>query len=173
MALKKIWDHLEEFILLPILIFLVGLIFTQVIMRYCFGNSITWSEELARYLFVWLMWLGVSYAARNRTHLRITMIRDKLPPKGAYWMEFAVIIIWLCFGIFVVIKGISIVQSVAGYGQVSAALQLPMQYAYLGVSLGAGLMDIRLIEILVHNYIAPHFNHKKSESDNKGVNAQC
>lgn len=74
--LKKIWYHLEEFILLPILVFQLGLIFVQVVLRYGFSYSLSWSEELARYLFVWLMWLGVSYAARNRTHLRVTMIRE-------------------------------------------------------------------------------------------------
>ena len=40
--LKKIWYHLEEFILLPVLVFQVVLIFIQVIMRYVFSNSLSW-----------------------------------------------------------------------------------------------------------------------------------
>lgn len=68
-------------ILLPILVFQLGLIFVQVVLRYGFSYSLS-VGRIGRYLFVWLMWLGVSYAARNRTHLRVTMIRDKLPTQG-------------------------------------------------------------------------------------------
>ena len=164
MILKKIWAHLEEFVLLPILVFQVGLIFVQVIMRYIFDNSISWSEELARYLFVWLMWFGVSYAARNRTHLRITMIWDRLPGRGAYWLELVITLVWLGFGCFVVFKGVEMVRSILRFKQVSAALGLPMQYAYLGVPLGAGLMDLRLLEILYADYLRPCIRHEIPEA---------
>ena len=162
--LKKIWYHLEEFILLPILVFQVVLIFAQVVLRYIFSSSLTWSEELARYLFVWLMWFGVSYAARNRSHLRITMIRDKFSPNIAAKIECVITIVWLLFGIWVVYKGCQMVQSIIQYKQVSAALQLPMQYAYAGVPLGAGLMCLRLIEILCQDYIIPLSKHEKIHS---------
>lgn len=167
--LKKIWYHLEEFILLPILVFQVGLIFVQVILRYLFSSSLSWSEELARYLFVWLMWFGVSYAARNRTHLRITVIRDKLPPKGARYMELVVTLVWLGFGLFVVFKGIGMVQSILRFKQVSAALGLPMQYAYLGVPLGAGLMSIRLIEVIYRDYVLPARGKRADTAQKKEV----
>lgn len=159
--LKKIWYHLEEFILLPILVFLVCLIFVQVILRFVFSSSLTWAEELARYLFVWLMWFGVSYAARNRTHLRVTMVRDKFPVKISETIELIVTIVWLLFGIWVAYKGIQMVQSIMQYKQVSAALQLPMQYAYAGVPLGAGLMCLRLIENMYHDYVVPLIKHEK------------
>ena len=165
--LKKIWYHLEEFVLLPILVFQLGLIFVQVVLRYVFHNSLSWSEELARYLFVWLMWFGVSYAARNRTHLRVTMLRDKLPAKVGAALELFVTVVWLCFGVWVVFKGIEMVQSILKFKQVSAALQLPMQYAYAGVPLGAGLMCLRLIENIYHDYIAPLTGRGKAASADK------
>ena len=57
--LKKLWDNLEEYILVYSMMFSVALVFVQVIMRYVFSNSLSWSEELARYLFLWQIWQPV------------------------------------------------------------------------------------------------------------------
>jgi TRAP-type C4-dicarboxylate transport system, small permease component len=152
-VVKYIWDHLEEIFLLPSLVFSVVLIFAQVVMRYIFGNSLSWSEELARYLFVWQIWLGVSYSARNMTHLRITLIKDKLSPKAQKILELAITAVWIAFGIFIAAKGITLVMKVAKFNQLSSALQLPMMYVHLAVPVGCGLMVIRLIENTVKSYV--------------------
>jgi TRAP-type C4-dicarboxylate transport system permease small subunit len=151
--LRYIWNHLEEIFLLPALVFSVALIFAQVVMRYIFGNSLSWSEELARYLFVWQVWLGVSYAARNRTHLRITILKDRLGPGAQKILELAVTAIWVGFGLFVVFKGTQLVMRVAMFNQVSAALQLPMMYIHMAVPVGCGLMVIRLLENAAKDYL--------------------
>jgi TRAP-type C4-dicarboxylate transport system permease small subunit len=150
--MKKIWYHLEEIFLLPSLVFSVALIFLQVVMRYIFGNSLSWSEELARYLFVWQIWIGVSYAARNRTHLRITIVKDKLGPQASKILELVITIIWIGFAIFVAVKGFTLVMKVARFNQLSAALQLPMMYVHLAVPVGCTLMIIRLLENTVKDY---------------------
>ena len=151
--LKYIWNHLEEFFLLPSLVFSVLLIFVQVVMRYVFGSSLSWSEELARYLFVWQIWLGVSYSARNMTHLRITLVKDRLSPKAQKVLELAVTAVWIGFAIFIAAKGMTLVMKVAKFNQLSSALQLPMMYVHLAVPVGCGLMVIRLIENTVKTYI--------------------
>ena len=150
---KYIWDHLEEIFLLPSLVFSVALIFVQVVMRYVFGNSLSWSEELARYLFVWQIWIGVSYAARNRTHLRITLVRDRMSPETQKILELVITAIWIGFGVFVAFKGFTLVMKVARFSQLSSALQLPMMYVHLAVPVGCGLMVIRLIENTVKAYV--------------------
>lgn len=94
-TLVKIWDHLEEYILVPSLMISTALIFYQVVMRFLFKDAPSWSEEAVRYLYVWQTWLGVSYAARNGTHLRITMIKDRLSPKGQKILELFVTAIWI------------------------------------------------------------------------------
>lgn len=163
-TIKFIWNHLEEFLLLPILSFSVSIVFLQVIMRYCFNNALSWVEELARYLFVWQMWLGVSYATRNQTHLRITMLTGKFSAKVQKCIDLVVYAIWFGFGIFVVLKGIQIVGNIAKFHQLSAALQLPMQYAYMAIPVGAGMMCLRLIEIVIRDYICPAKNAKEGDA---------
>lgn len=144
--LRKIWDHLEEFFLIPSLMLSTALIFIQVVMRYVFHNSLSWSEEAVRYLYVWQTWVGVSYAARNGSHLRITMLKDRLPAKGQKVLELFVTILWIGFAIFVMIQGMSAVSTIASFGQKSSALKIPMQICYMSIPVGMVLMSIRLIE---------------------------
>lgn len=145
-VLLKIWDHLEEIFLIPTLMLSVGLVFLQVIMRYVFQNSLSWSEELARYLYVWQTWIGVSYAARNGSHLRITMIKDRLSAKGQKMLELFVTVVWVGFAIFVIVQGMSAVITITTFGQKSSALMIPMQICYYSIPVGMGLMIIRLLQ---------------------------
>lgn len=55
--LLTVYNHLEELILVCMFAVMVIVIFVQVIMRFVFNNSLSWSEALARLLFVWLTWL--------------------------------------------------------------------------------------------------------------------
>ena len=145
-TLYKIWDHLEEYVLVYSLMVSVALVFVQVVMRRVFNNSLYWSEELARYLYVWQTWLGVSYAARNGTHLRITMLKDRLPAKAQQILEILVVLVWMGFGIFVIYQGMGVVGTIAGFGQKSSALKIPMQFCYMSIPVGMFLMCIRIVE---------------------------
>jgi TRAP-type C4-dicarboxylate transport system permease small subunit len=57
-------------------------VLVQVILRYGFDRPLVWSDELARYLFVWCAFFGWIIAARRRSHLAITVVADKLGPRG-------------------------------------------------------------------------------------------
>lgn len=160
-TLYKIWDHLEEFVLVYSFMVSVALVFVQVVMRRVFNNSLSWSEELARYLYVWQTWLGVSYAARNGTHLRITMLKDRLPAKVQQVLEVFVTLVWLGFGIFVIYQGMGVVSTISSFGQKSSALKIPMQLCYLSVPVGMFLMCIRIIE----RTIKDQFLHKKEAAE--------
>ena len=144
--LKKIWEHFEEYLLVWSLMFSVALIFLQVVMRYVFINSLSWSEELARYLFLWQIWLGASFAVKKHRHLRIELFVDKLKGRKKQLFELAVLLIWFGFSLFLAIKGSELTIMLFKRGQVSPAMQIPMGYAYASVPVGCGLMAIRLLE---------------------------
>lgn len=57
------------------------LVFSNVILRYVFNSGITWSSELSRYLFVWLVFLGAIAALKDNMHLSMDIVTDLLPPK--------------------------------------------------------------------------------------------
>jgi TRAP-type C4-dicarboxylate transport system permease small subunit len=154
-VLGKIWNRLEEILLVSSLAFTVGLIFIQVLMRYVFQNSLSWSEELARYLFLWQIWLGASFAVKEQAHLRIGALVDNVPPKAKRAMEFAALLAWFAFSLFLAVKGSELALLLLKRGQVSPAMRMPMAYAYASVPVGSALMAIRLVEEMVRFFRRP------------------
>lgn len=67
---KKI-NRVEEWLSVAVLIAILILLSYQVIMRFVFHNTNSWSEELARYLFIWLVYLSASYAIYKNAHIKI------------------------------------------------------------------------------------------------------
>ena len=144
--LKKIYDNFEEYFLVYSLMFSVALIFGQVVMRYVFSNSLYWSEELARYFFLWQIWVGASYAVKERKHLRIEVVRDLLKTdRGKQIFELVALLIWFGFSVFLTYKGGELTKMLYTRNQVSPAMRVPMAYAYASVPVGCGLMCLRLI----------------------------
>ena len=83
--MKKILNWLNDNAEMYICIVLLGLfsviLFIQVIARYVFNNSLSWSEESARYLFIWLVFIGISYGSKQMKHLRIDVFLNIFPKK--------------------------------------------------------------------------------------------
>ena len=149
--LRKAWDSFEEYVLIALYGIIIPLLFINIIMRYFFGNAISWSEEVARYIFLWQIWIGASYGVKKSKHIRIDIIFNKLSKNAAYILENIITVVCLCFCLFLAFRGSELVSIVFGLGQLSAALRLPMGYPYLSVPVGSGLMVIRYIEKLYEN----------------------
>lgn len=134
-------DKIEDTVLIVMFMTMVGIIFFQVIMRYVFNNSLTWSEELGKFLFVWLSWFGISIGHRRREHIKITLLVDKLPYKLKQLSEA------LTELILIAICGITMY-----YGVIMMNIQINVPYAgikistawgYLSLVLGCGIFIIR------------------------------
>ena len=143
--MKKFYDHLEENLLFFALAFSVFLIFLQVVMRYVFGQSLSWSEELARYLFIWYTWIGTSLAVRKKRHIRIEILADFLKGKAKLRLEMVVLLIWALFSAFLAFKGFEIGRFLLSSNQTSPALEIPMVFAYAAIPVGCILMFLRLV----------------------------
>ena len=75
--MKKIfqkYDNFEERLLIESLFFNVLLIFSQILMRTIFNYSLSWTEELSRYIFIWQTWLGTSIALKYKHHIRVEIL---------------------------------------------------------------------------------------------------
>lgn len=145
-------DNIEENLLLFMLAILVIVIFLQVVMRYLFQNSLSWSEELGRYLFIWLTWMSTGYAVRQHRHLRIEILSDFLSERGKIVLNITAMTIWCAFGIFLVNKGWTITSLLWRRGQITAALEIPMAITYASVPFGAGIMSLRLIDEIIASF---------------------
>ena len=79
-ALGKYLSNAAENLLFVLFAVMVVIVFINVIARYVFDNSITASEELARYAFVWASFLGAVFALNDDGHIGVDMVVKKLPP---------------------------------------------------------------------------------------------
>ncbi len=150
--IKKVWDNLEEYILVPMLAFSAILLFFQVIMRYIFSNSLSWSEELARFLYIWEVWLGIAYCTKKKSHLRITLVFNLVKENIQFYIQLLVNVLWFGFGIFMIRNGANTMLQIMNHAQRSSAMQIPMWLVYLAIPTGSFLMDIHLIEDTVQMF---------------------
>jgi TRAP-type transport system small permease protein len=80
-TLNRIGQILEKLVIYTVLILLavlISLVFIQVVLRFVFSTGLVWAEELDRYIFVWLMFLGITMGIYKQKHIAITVIADRL-----------------------------------------------------------------------------------------------
>lgn len=143
--LGEIYNKIEENLLYASLIFTVTVIFIQVVMRYVFSNSLSWSEEAARYVFIWQTWIGASYAVRKKRHLRVEALVDRLHGVSRKFIELVVLALWILFGCFLIYKGYQLTKLIYVRGQISAALGISMAIPYAAIPVGSFFMTSRLV----------------------------
>ncbi len=132
---------------------LVVIIFVQVVFRYLLDSSLSWSEELARFLFIWIIMLGASTGIKERYHVAITAFISWLPsvPRRAIW--FFVELVCLGVAIFMLLYGMDMAGNVTS--QLSPAMRVSMFWVYLAVPVSGGLMLIYLVESLLKAVFGP------------------
>lgn len=136
-----IYNHLEEIILVTIFAVMVSVIFLQVVMRRVFNNSLSWSEELGRFTFEWLTWIGISLGARLGQHIKITLLTDRLPHRLAQMMNILSELIVISICLLTMNYGIELCKIF--HGSHYAMLRISLAWGYASVVVGFGLMTIR------------------------------
>lgn len=153
-VLKWLDEHTEEVILVIFSAIMVAVIFLQVIMRYVFDNSLSWSEELARYCFIWLVYIGISYGVKKQRHIKVDVVLLLLKERGRLIFMILSNLLFLFFCLFVIRYGYGIAMQILDWGQKSPANQIPMGIVYLAAPIGMGLTAIRLIQNLIKQFKA-------------------
>ncbi len=131
----------EEIVLIIMFAVMVAVIFSQVIMRKVFNNSLPWSEELGKFLFVWLSWLGISIGHRRKEHIKITLLVEKLPILFKKVVEAAseLILIIIC-GVTVYYSVLMLdIQKNIPY----AGIKISTSWGYLSLVLGCSFFIMR------------------------------
>ena len=145
MTIKKFINNFEEYFIVWTMAIMTVLVFLQVVMRYVFSNSLSWSEEMARFIFLWLSWIGASYAVKERIHFRVEMFANMIHGTARKYFECLILIIWFIFSLFLTSYGTELLLFLHDSGQFSAAMEIPMTLPYASVPVGCGLMSIRLL----------------------------
>ena len=169
MKLLKLLDEYLEMSICVVLISAISIILgLQVFMRYVMQNSLSWSEELSRYLFVWLIYIGISYGAKIMRHIKIDASLYMFPKK---WRSYVVIVgdfLFFVFCVIVVTYSVFLVQRQIMLSQTSPAIGMPMWILYAAPGVGFTLTALRQIQTIIYrfNLIKKNENYDPSEELN-------
>lgn len=148
--LKWLDQNFEKYISIALMTMMTVIIFVQVIMRRVFSNSLSWSEELARYMFIWLIYFGISYGAKTRKHIKIEALMGIFPSKARPVVEIIGDFMFLGFSLYIAYTSFVLVQKQIGLGQTSPALQIPMAVIYAAPMVGFALTAVRQVQTILY-----------------------
>lgn len=157
--LKNLLDHycrLLSVLIVICLAVMVVMVFGNVVMRYAFNSGIAVSEEMSRWLFLWLIFMGASVAVHQQAHMGSEMLLEKLPPKA---QKVAIVIghllmLWVTWLMF---KG-SLEQTQINWDVEAPVTGLSMAWAYSpGVlfAVSSGIMLLSDLWYLVQGKLTP------------------
>ncbi len=148
-VIKWIDLNAEKVLASALLATIVLLIFGNVFMRYIMNASLSWGEELTLWLFVWFVWLGVSYAFHTGDHVRITVLRDVLSERAQLYADVVISLLVLGFLLVLTFECIKLIRMPFVASQTSVVLGLPIPILYASAPVGAGLSAIRVVQHLM------------------------
>ncbi len=143
---QRIDRDAERWALLVFYVMLVVTMAVEVIRREVFAYSSIWGEEIVRYSFIYLAWIGAAAAVKERAHIRIDVLLHYVGPRLK-----ALIYIFgdlVMFGVALVALywSLETVHVSAKFGSVSHGLRVSMVWFLMSVPVGFGLMIVRLVQ---------------------------
>lgn len=152
-SILKVIDRFNK-----ILIYIVGILLIvmtvvialQVFSRFVLSDSLEWSEELARYLMIWLVFLAAALALRRKQLIGVEAINERLSFKAKRVLKTIVHIVSISFFILLMVKGVEMLGHVQA--QTSPSMKISMLFPYAAVPVGGFFMFINSIAILIEFY---------------------
>jgi len=142
--LKTIWQNFERWISIFLIAFLAVILFVEVLFRYIFYQSVGWITEFSGFIFVWFIYLSISYVTGKNAHIRVQILDLFLPKHWIRYVDMCFNFLWLGFNILMTYYGIQLVLSVIQYPFKTPILDISMAFPYSIIPIAFGLMSIRL-----------------------------
>ena len=158
-------DHFESYLCQFLLVFFVVVVFIQIILRFL-DASLPWTEEIARFAFIWFILFGACYATRLCALNRVTLQFAKAPKWVANLLLFISDMIWLAFSLIMAWQGWLAVLDLREFPYATPALDWDMGYIYLVFPLSFTLMAIRILQV---NYIKFILKQEIADPDQEAV----
>ena len=136
---------IEENITGLIFLFIAFFMFYQVVSRYLLHHTLSYAEEIVRYLFIWASMLGISAAYRNDSHLSVNLLPQKIREKYGKVFQRIILFGTVLFFITLIYHGILSVNLQWKTHQTSSALGWPIIWVSLSIPIGAFLSLISVL----------------------------
>ncbi|HHZ03064.1 MAG TPA: TRAP transporter small permease [Tissierellia bacterium] len=147
--IKYLDENLEKIFVVILLGTASVIIGIQVFMRYVLESSLSWSEEIARYMFVWLTYIGISYGVKADRHIKVDAAMYLFPKKFRKYVSIIGDILFFAFAAIIVVNSIGTSASIFKSGQSSPAVGIPMGILYLAPLFGFAMVCLRLVQSII------------------------
>ena len=137
-GIVRFMDWVGYFLLVIFSIIMVVATFLQVIFRYFFNQPLFWSEEVSRYCFVWIVFVGAAIALKHGSHIGVDYFVKYLPFRFKTVLALLINCGIAVFLILVIFQSILVVQ--VNMSQYSPAIRIPMGLVYLAIPVGFTMM---------------------------------
>lgn len=134
--MKKIADFIDKtpitkFFSSILIMAMAVIMVMNVVLRYCFGFSFNWGDEIIRYMCVYMSFLGIAAGFRYGSHIGVSVFVEKcFPEKSRKFFRLLSDIVTIAFLCLLIWFGFMLTQRIIASGQTSAALKLPMYVIY-------------------------------------------
>jgi C4-dicarboxylate transporter DctQ subunit len=136
----------EEILGAGLMIAMVIILFIQVISRFVFSSSLSWSEELARYMFIWMIYLCLGSVALRGEHIVIDVLILRMGPRLRRSVLTLALLIAFALNVLVLWTATDIALVFQQLGQTSPALSLPMWLVYAALPVGMLISAVRTVQ---------------------------
>ena len=143
--------NIERLALLLFYTMLVATMAVEVVRREVFAYSSIWGEEIVRYAFIYLAWIGAASAVRERAHIRIDVIFNYVGPRTKALLYIFGDLVMLVIAVIAVWWSFETVSVSWKFGSVSHGLRMSMVWFLAAVPIGFSLMVFRLIQSLMRD----------------------
>ena len=148
--MKRSKKPLEYYLTAVLFTLLILVCFLQVLFRFVLSLPLAWTEELSRYLFILLVYVGASAAAGEGKHVRVEIIDSVLPAKATKALNIIVQLLCALISLVIAFNLKDMILNANRMNQQSAALRLPMAVLYVLVAVMFVLIAARFLQRIVH-----------------------
>lgn len=160
--LSTLLARLEEFILVALFAFMAVMNFLNVVCRYCFASSFSFTEEVTITAFVWVSMVGIAVGYKRLAHLGMSFLVDNMPKRVQPFMALLSMICSVVLILLLFKYGSEMVSNQMRLGSKTPALDMPMYIQGLSIPVGAIFCLIRAVESGVKEFV-------RLRKDAKGV----
>ncbi len=156
--LNRIGNILERLLSAFVGVALAGFaatVIVEVFFRYFLGFSLYWSNELATFLFVYLVFFGGSVALKRGELINVAFVKERLPARWERIATLFVFLIMLVFSFMASVFSTVLIQTSIKTKTVSPAMLIPMAFVYLPIFLGFGFLAFFSFTGLVNTLFRP------------------
>jgi TRAP-type C4-dicarboxylate transport system permease small subunit len=150
MYVRKAFDLINFVtkVLVGLLVFsMVAVVASQVFFRYVLNSSLRWADEIARYLMIWMAFLGASLAVRYGAHISIEAFMKMMSPRVRRVVRIIILLVLILFLASLVNEAWDLTHRV--WRQRAASISMSMGYVYIAAPIGFILMTINFIAMLL------------------------